>query len=33
MFSVVVPVFNREPSGTLKSVQDQTFRDFECQRL
>jgi glycosyltransferase involved in cell wall biosynthesis len=30
MFSVVVPVFNREPSAALKSVQAQTFRDFEC---
>jgi glycosyltransferase involved in cell wall biosynthesis len=29
-FSVIVPVFNRDPTASLRSVQAQTFRDFEC---
>jgi glycosyltransferase involved in cell wall biosynthesis len=30
VFSVIVPVYNRDPTASLKSVQAQTFRDFEC---
>jgi glycosyltransferase involved in cell wall biosynthesis len=30
LFSVVVPVFNRDPSECLRSVRAQTFSDFEC---
>lgn len=30
VFSVIVPVFNRDPTASLKSVQAQTFRDWEC---
>jgi glycosyltransferase involved in cell wall biosynthesis len=29
-FSVIVPVYSRDPSRALKSVKDQTFRDWEC---
>jgi glycosyltransferase involved in cell wall biosynthesis len=30
MFSVIVPVFDRDPTPALKSVQAQTLRDWEC---
>lgn len=30
LFSVIVPVFNRDPTPALKSVQAQTFEGWEC---